>query len=99
VAGEVHAGTNATTIEERVAYLLRRDQDAQLRVNALEERLSSLEIWSRRRIAEVQQEMERHVAGELTAAEEKYRSLRVAGTVALLVGLICTGLATLLSWG
>jgi hypothetical protein len=40
--------------------------------------------------------METHVAHELSAALEAYRPLRVVGTIALVIGLACVTLATLL---
>jgi hypothetical protein len=37
--------------------------------------------------------MRTHVSGELAAAEEEYRPLRIFGTIALAVGLLCTTVA------
>jgi hypothetical protein len=41
--------------------------------------------------------MEKHVSAELTASMEAYRPLRIVGTVALAVGLLCVTLATFLA--
>jgi hypothetical protein len=90
------ASTSATTIEEQVAYLLKRDQDVQRMTDDLGERLRLLEGESARQVASVKREMEQHVARELTAAEAAYRPLRVAGTVALALGLICATVGALL---
>jgi hypothetical protein len=85
------------TLEEKVDFLLRRDQDAQRRLNDLEHRLNDLEGESPRRLEELRTAMEEHVARELSAALEAYRPLRIAGTVALFVGLACVTTATLLA--
>jgi hypothetical protein len=63
----------------------------------LGERLSKLEAESPRRLAELRRAMEAHVANELRAALEVYRPLRIAGTVALAVGLVCVTAAALLA--
>jgi hypothetical protein len=91
---EAIVSTGATTIEEKVEYLLRRDHDAQRHVNALGERVSRLEAESPRALKEAQRGMEEHVASELAAAQDEYRPLRVVGTVLLVVGLVCTTVAT-----
>jgi hypothetical protein len=41
--------------------------------------------------------METHVAYELSAALEAYRPLRVARTIALVIGLACVTVATLVA--
>jgi len=84
------------TLEQKVEYLLRRDEDAQRRANELEARLGRLESESPRRLAELREAMEEHVARELTAALEAYRPVRVAGTGALVLGLACVTAAALL---
>jgi hypothetical protein len=88
--------TGATTLEGKLEYLLRRDQDAQRQADEFAARLNRLEAESPRRLAETRQQMEEHVARELSAALEAYRPLRVAGTIALALGLACVTLATLL---
>ena len=90
-------GTSATTIEEKVEYLLRRDQDAQRQANELAERVGGLERETSRRLDEARQRMEAHVASELATAHEEYRPLRIVGTVALAIGLVCVTLATFLA--
>jgi hypothetical protein len=89
--------TGATTIEEKVEYLLRRDQDVQRQASALADRLDRLEAESPERLAELRGDMETHVAYELSAALEAYRPLRIAGTIALTIGLVCVTLAALLA--
>jgi hypothetical protein len=83
------------TLEEKVDFLLRRDQDAQRRLNELEHRLDDLEAESPRRLDELRAAMEEHVAREVAAVLEAYRPLRIAGTIALFVGLVCITTATL----
>jgi len=87
----------ASTLEEKVDYLMSRDQAAQDRVNTLDERIVRLETDSPRRLAEARRKLEDHVTRELVAAEAAYRPLRVAGTVALAVGLACSSLASYLA--
>jgi hypothetical protein len=97
VSASAVVGTGATTLEGQVEYLLRRDQDAQRQANEFASRLNRLEAESPRRLAEVRQDMEKHVSAELTASMEAYRPLRIVGTVALAVGLLCVTLATFLA--
>jgi hypothetical protein len=89
--------TSETTLEGKVEYLLRRDQDAQREVNALAARVNDLTAALTARLAEARQEMEEHVARELTAAQEAYRPLRTAGTIALATGLAFVTAAALLA--
>ena len=100
LAGHISAvvsTSNVGSLEEKVEYLLRRDQDAQRRVNEHDERLDRIEAESTERLAELRGQMETHIARELGAALEAYRPLRVAGTVALVIGLGCVTAATLLA--
>jgi hypothetical protein len=76
-------------MEEKIAFLLQRDQEAQQAVNALTRRVEDLETAMPQRLEELRMGLEAHVASELTAALEAYRPLRVAGTFALAIGLIC----------
>ena len=76
-------------MEEKVAFLLQRDQEAQHAMNALVRRVEDIETAIPRELEELRKGVEAHVASELTAALEAYRPLRVAGTLALAVGLIC----------
>jgi hypothetical protein len=74
--------SNVGSLEDKVEYLLRRDQDAQRRANELGQRLDRLEAESPERLAELRREMEAHVTHELRAVLEAYRPLRVIGTIA-----------------
>jgi hypothetical protein len=88
VSGIVGVNPDATP-EEKLEYLLRRDQDAQRRVNELDRRVGELAKKMPRELAELRQSMQAHVAQELIVAAEAYRPLRIAGTVALAIGLVC----------
>jgi hypothetical protein len=75
------------TLEERVEYLLRREQEAQTKLNAHDERLRAIEEQLPRRLDELRAETEEHVATELSAAESRYRPLRFVGALLLAAGL------------
>jgi hypothetical protein len=90
-------GTSETTLEGQVAYLLRRDQDAQREANALAARVKRLEADGPKHLDEAQRQMEQHVAAELAAARAEYREVRIAGTAALAVGLVLVTVATLIA--
>jgi hypothetical protein len=64
-------GTSATTLEGKVEYLLRRDQDTQQMLADHAARLRRLEEESPRRLAELQRQMETHVEDELTSARAR----------------------------
>jgi len=97
MSASAHVSTSATTLEGQVEYLLRRDQDAQREANQFAARLNRLEEESAERLIEARKQMEEHVARELDAAEQEYRPLRIAGTVALAIGLGCVTAATFLA--
>lgn len=82
--------------EARVDFLLRRDQEAQRDVNVLKDRVHALESGTPRQIAAARSEMEAHVAQGLEEAMHAYRPLRVAGTIALALGLGCMTAANFL---
>jgi len=82
------ADPNAS-LEEKVAFLLQRDQEAQRAANALSARLASTERESPKRLEELQGEMEQHVTDTLAAAHGLYLPLRLVGAGLLVVGLGC----------
>jgi hypothetical protein len=79
-----------TPVEEKVEYLLRREREAQERLNAHDERLCAIEEHLPKRLDELRAETEEHVAGELSAAESRYRPLRFVGALLLAAGLALT---------
>ena len=93
LAGRVSAVKSVSAdadIEQRVAFLLQRDQEAQRDLNLLAERLVDAEEKSERRLGELRGAMEAHVGHALTAAQEDYRTARGIGTIALILGLAMT---------
>jgi hypothetical protein len=86
----VNANAN---LEQQVAFLLHRDQEAQRDVNALAKRVTEVEQGAPRRLAELRAEMEAHVEHKLTAAQADFRAARVLGAFALAIGLALTTIA------
>jgi hypothetical protein len=78
------------TPEEKIEFLLRRSREAQQAINTLSGRVKDLEKHVPRQLDQLREDMQAHVSSELAAAEEEYRPLRTAGTLALGVGLACT---------
>jgi hypothetical protein len=77
------------SLEEKVAYLLMREQETQLNVSDLQIHLADLGRESAERLEELRGRMEGHVADALRAAHERYLGLRLFGIVVLAVGLVC----------
>lgn len=77
-------------LEDQVAYLLRRDQASQEAEARLTERVAALETGGEKRLEELRREVEALIAGEINAAKEHLRGLRISGTVALGLGLALT---------
>ena len=75
------------TLEERVASLVTRDQEAQRDMNEVRERIATPEQESSQRLDELRHKMEAHSARELAAAFERHRPIRVIGALALAIGL------------
>ena len=86
----------AATLEERVDFLLRREEAAQEKLNAHDKRLSAIEDSLPRQLDELRAETERHVSEEISAAEWRYRPLRFVGALALAFGLALTTTANFL---
>ncbi len=89
----VSIGTAATTLEEQVAFLLRRNEEAQKEVNAVVERVAAIEQDLPRRLDELREGFETRLESELAAALTEYRPARIigAGLVALGLGLATAG--------
>lgn len=96
-SGLVGPGHHVTTTEEKVEYLLQRDQASQGELDAIAMRVRYLEAETPEQLAKARQEMQEYVARELAAAHERYRPLRQAGAILLVLGLACVTLATLLA--
>jgi hypothetical protein len=81
------------TLEEKVEFLLTRDQEAQRDINALRARIEDFEEESSRQLAESGRVIEASFEQKLRTALEEYRPLRIFGVIALVVGLACATLA------
>ena len=92
-SGEVRAQPDST-IAEKVAFLLRRDQDGQRHLNRLAERVGIIETETPRRLEQLGDELKAHVERQLTVVAEAYRPLRIVGTIALALGLLAVTIAT-----
>jgi hypothetical protein len=77
------------TLEQKVEFLLTRDQEAQRNVYALRGQIEDIQAESPKRLAQLREEVEAHFAQALNAALETHRLLRIRGAIALLLGLIC----------
>jgi hypothetical protein len=86
----------AATLEERVDFLLRREEAAQVKLNAHDERLGAIEGSLPKQLDELRAEAERHVSEEISAADWQYRPLRFVGALALTLGLVLTTTANFL---
>jgi hypothetical protein len=85
-SGVVGVDPNAS-LDAKVAFLIRRDREAQMEMNTLTKRLSAVEAGMDERIAQLRAEMETHVANEIAAAREDYRFARMVGATLLAAGL------------
>jgi len=85
------------TLEDKVAFLLRRNSESQKEMNALAQRVAAVETEAPKRAAELRAEMESHVARELAAAKEDYRIARISGAIVLGCGLALTTAANFVS--
>lgn len=81
------------SLEEKVEFLLSRDQEAQSRINVLTDRIEAIEAETPRQLDRLRDQMETHVTRELVAARDEYRPLRIGGTIALAIGLLCMSVA------
>jgi hypothetical protein len=79
--------SNQGSLEDRVEFLLRREEATQQKLNAHDERLRAIEENVPERLDELRAETEEHVANELSAAESRYRPLRFVGALLLAAGL------------
>jgi hypothetical protein len=80
-------------LEEKVAYLMRRDQATQEAEHRITERVEAVEAESRQSVEDLRREVEVLLGTELRAAQEDFRAVRIGGTIALAVGLTLTTLA------
>jgi hypothetical protein len=93
-AGLVHA-PSAGTLEDKVAFLLGRDEATQGALQELNDRVVELEKETERRLDAEREAMEAFVGEALAAEDARYRWARILGAVLLVAGLVCTAVATL----
>lgn len=91
-SAEVHAAKDLT-IAEKVEFLIRRDQNAQRDLNRIAKRVETTENETSRRLDQLGDDLKAHVERKLTVAAEAYRPLRIAGTLALALGLVAVSIA------
>jgi hypothetical protein len=77
------------SLEDKVAFLLRREQQTQERLADLAEGLTAQREGMARTLSEERASMEAHVADSLSAAHTAYLPLRLLGVALLAVGLGC----------
>jgi hypothetical protein len=82
------------TLQERVKFLLARDQEAQRDVNALNERLAAIERDVPRLLDDLRTVIEAELGKRLEETQANLRAARLYGIVALLIGLALTTAAS-----
>jgi hypothetical protein len=95
-ATAIHGVSETATLEEKVAFLLRRDEATQHKTTALAQRLEAIERDVERREGALRHELHSHVADELRAALDADRVLRVVGSLLLAVGLLLATIGSVL---
>lgn len=94
--GVVGIDPNAS-LEDKVAFLVRRHSETEQTINKLAQRVTAIETGTPKRVAELRAEMEAHVTRELAAAKEDYRFARISGAIVLAIGLALTTTANFVS--
>jgi hypothetical protein len=89
-AGLVWGVSKDATLEQKVEYLIRRNEQAQQREDEYAARLAALESGTPEQLAELRRGMEFHVAESLAVARREYLPLRILGAFLLALGLACT---------
>jgi hypothetical protein len=85
------------SLEDKVAFLLRRDEQTQGRLADLAESVSALRDETATTLSQERTRMEMHVAHSLREAHEAYLPLRLLGVLLLTLGLGCTTAANFLA--
>jgi hypothetical protein len=88
--------TSATSVEERVEYLLRRDEVVQEKLDLLEHLIRAVRTEVGQGLADAAQTMEAHVAEEIQRAHRQHLPVRGAGIVSFVSGLALTTAANLI---
>ena len=82
---------------QKLAYLLRRDQESQKAFNALARRVETIETDTPIKLEQLRGDMQAHVESRLSSRLADLRAARLWGVAALLSGLIIGTIANLLS--
>ena len=88
--------SEGATPDEKIAYLLRREQAAQDFADRLSERVESLSTKLDTDVEALRVEFRDHVGAELRFADEEGRTRRQIGAFLLVVGVVCQAVASLL---
>lgn len=92
-ASGVSAHGPYATLEEKISFLIDRDQQTQRAINTLTDSLRELEYSTSQQVKRLDDELREHVTSEITALQDEHRPLRVLGALALAIGLVCTTVA------
>jgi hypothetical protein len=90
------AVSDEATLEEKVDFLLRRDQEGQDFHQRIWESVEAVEARFDQQTTAMRDETVSHVAAELEAVDKEGRALRLIGAVLLVAGLACQSIASLL---
>ena len=88
-ASVMKSASATATLEQKVEFLLSRDQEAQRDINALQKQIEDIQTESSKRLVQSRHEIETRFAQELKSAQDIHRPLRIWGAMALLFGLAC----------
>ncbi len=86
--------SDGASLEDKVAFLLRQNREAQQLENKVAARLNALEQEGPKRLDAARAELKGHFEERLIEVLNRYRGLRQAGTVLLTVALICSIVAS-----
>ena len=75
------------TVEEKVRFLLTRDEEAQRDVQVLDRRIAELQTTIDSKLGALRSTMTAHVAESLDSAHREYLALRLVGVAFVVVGL------------
>jgi hypothetical protein len=84
-------------LTEKVAYLMRRDQESQQALNSMARRVETIETDTPTKLEQLRGEMQMHVEARLSSRLADLRAARLWGVAALLFGLAIGTVANLLS--
>jgi len=97
VGGSLVVGFNEkASLEEKVAWLLRRDRESQEAHNALAARVEAFEEETLRRLEQLRGELKEDIEARLSSRLADLRAARLWGVAALIIGLGLGTVANLL---